>query len=188
MHIVSWSNACKPRNICGLGIPSIQALRYAFDCSLFGRIYNEPSLLSSWFFNKYCSPWKINVAGISPIWKSICGTAIKARSNFYFYVKASCPISLRWDHWCKGLCITELAYYESIFNSLHSDTLSTDLMDSNGWKLPPSCHDAVKNSILQIPIFSDLSAPCLNWFPDSGGSFKTFMHDFYKNENIIFLA
>ncbi|XP_020673441.1 uncharacterized protein LOC110093034 [Dendrobium catenatum] len=97
MHLISWVKTCKPRTKWGLGLPTFDALRFAFDCSLICRIYNYPSLLSHWLFNTYCSPWKLVTRDVSPMWKSITGTIFKAKNNFCFTTMANCNISLYWD-------------------------------------------------------------------------------------------
>ncbi|PKU75038.1 Putative ribonuclease H protein [Dendrobium catenatum] len=58
IHMVSWDRICKPKFKGGLGIPSIPALQFAYNCSTIFRMYNLSSPLSAWLFHRYISPWK----------------------------------------------------------------------------------------------------------------------------------
>ncbi|KAI0516308.1 hypothetical protein KFK09_008980 [Dendrobium nobile] len=86
---------CKPKNKGGLGIPALQAIRYAYDCPLIFRISNWESPLSTWYLSKYCSPWKPPPTTSSDMWKSICNIARHAKTNFVFKITDNSPISLK---------------------------------------------------------------------------------------------
>ncbi|KAL0911283.1 hypothetical protein M5K25_019415 [Dendrobium thyrsiflorum] len=96
------------------------------------RIYNTASLLSSWLFSNYCSPWKSPSQPSSPMWKSICDTALKAKQKFCFRVTAHSPISLRWDPWCSGSSLIDLPHHDSLLNHYSSDARLSVLYNSSG--------------------------------------------------------
>ncbi|KAI0497611.1 hypothetical protein KFK09_020843 [Dendrobium nobile] len=43
-------------------------------------------------------------------------------------------------------------------------------------------------TVLQILINSDVSIPCLKWISVNGGTFNSFLQDFYKNERFSTLG
>ncbi|KAI0488059.1 hypothetical protein KFK09_027883 [Dendrobium nobile] len=76
LHMVSWDKICLPKTKGGLGLPSLYALQYAFNCSTISRMYNGTSPLSIWLLSKYNSPWKPPLFSAFKLWKSICNTAL----------------------------------------------------------------------------------------------------------------
>ncbi|KAI0519364.1 hypothetical protein KFK09_006808 [Dendrobium nobile] len=100
LHMVSWDKICLPKDKGGLGIYSINAMQFAFNCSVILKMYNSVSPLACWLLAKYCSPWKPPHFSASKMWKSICCTAGSVKSLFQFRIYKNSPISLKWDHWC----------------------------------------------------------------------------------------
>ncbi|KAI0497959.1 hypothetical protein KFK09_021200 [Dendrobium nobile] len=107
LHMVSWDSVCKPKLKGGLGIPSLSALQFAFNCSVIYRMYNCPSPLSSWLSAHYTSPWRPYNTKASKFWISVCKTAAIVKSNFKFVITPNAPISMHWDHWCNNITIAE---------------------------------------------------------------------------------
>ncbi|PKU74516.1 Putative ribonuclease H protein [Dendrobium catenatum] len=58
LHMISWDVICRPKHRGGLGIPTVNALQFANNCSVIFRMYNCITPLSSWLINKYMSPWR----------------------------------------------------------------------------------------------------------------------------------
>ncbi|KAL0914301.1 hypothetical protein M5K25_014637 [Dendrobium thyrsiflorum] len=58
LHMVAWVNVCKPKSKGGLGLHSIPALIYGFNCSLILRFSNLDYPLASWITAKYGNPWQ----------------------------------------------------------------------------------------------------------------------------------
>ncbi|KAL0928980.1 hypothetical protein M5K25_000919 [Dendrobium thyrsiflorum] len=183
LHIVSWSNTCKPNLKGGLGLPSFQALRFSSNCSLILRLYNSASPLSSWCFTRYFSPWK-NTLQSSPMWLSICDTAIKAKANFIFQVKSDSPINLKWDHWCNGKGLLELQHHQSLLKDTPDNALISQIIHNDGWLLPDGCHPDLQAAILCVPVSCSGALNCLSWAGDHRNKrgIKIFLHDFYKSD------
>ncbi|KAL0912148.1 hypothetical protein M5K25_018101 [Dendrobium thyrsiflorum] len=58
LHMVAWENVCKPKCKGGLGLHSIPALIYGFNCSLILRFSNVDYPLAAWISAKYGNPWQ----------------------------------------------------------------------------------------------------------------------------------
>ncbi|KAL0906259.1 hypothetical protein M5K25_024737 [Dendrobium thyrsiflorum] len=84
LHMVAWVNVCKPKSKGGLGLHSIPALIYGFNCSLILRFSNFDYPLAAWITAKYGNPWQTPPRLVSPFWKAICSTADEAKVNFFF--------------------------------------------------------------------------------------------------------
>ncbi|PKU64084.1 Putative ribonuclease H protein [Dendrobium catenatum] len=56
LHMISWDTICRPKHKGGLGVHSINAIQYAYNCSVIHRLYNNDSPLSIWLKRKYSSP------------------------------------------------------------------------------------------------------------------------------------
>ncbi|KAI0527318.1 hypothetical protein KFK09_002917 [Dendrobium nobile] len=98
IHMISYDRICKPKFCGDLGIPSLAALHFVFNCSVISIMYNRGSPLSSWLIHRYYSPWRPTPNYASKFWKVVCKTAIVAKPFFNFRITASAPISLHWDH------------------------------------------------------------------------------------------
>ncbi|KAL0924204.1 hypothetical protein M5K25_005015 [Dendrobium thyrsiflorum] len=82
--MVAWVNVCKPKSKGGLGLHSIPALIYGFNCALILRFSNLDYPLAAWITAKYGNPWQSPSRLVSPLWKTICTTAEEAKVNFSF--------------------------------------------------------------------------------------------------------
>ncbi|KAL0916814.1 hypothetical protein M5K25_014354 [Dendrobium thyrsiflorum] len=146
LHLISWSNTCKPVSKGGLGIASLQALRFAVNCDIISRFYNLSSLLSIWLRARYISPWRPCSNPDSALWKSICSTAYSFKHNFSFSINADSPASIVWDHWCSG---TQLS------------SILPDISISN-WNAPSSLGGNLANFLSSVPI-SSAQIPHVIW-------------------------
>ncbi|KAI0525121.1 hypothetical protein KFK09_004512 [Dendrobium nobile] len=91
LHMLSWEEVCKPKTYGGLGLPSVQALQFAYNCSVILRMYNSDSALSKWLVYRYNSPWKPPLSLASTFWKSVCATAVASRQKFKFKIHDKAP-------------------------------------------------------------------------------------------------
>lgn len=183
--MVSWANTCKPKNKGGLGIPSLPAIRFSYDCSLILRIYKWPSPLSDWFLSMHCSPWKPPAPSSSAMWKSICCNAMQAKPNFIFKPTENCPISLLWDHWFNGECIRDNPGLNSDTILCGDHTKLDMLINSGCWNIPNIFSVAFSNSASSIPIDCGGRVNCLTWGNYPKHNFSCFMRDYYKMETDV---
>ncbi|XP_020703157.2 uncharacterized protein LOC110114575 [Dendrobium catenatum] len=154
LHMVSWANTCKPKNKGGIGLPSLHAIRYSYDCSLILRIYKWQSQLSEWYFSNHCSPWKLPAPSSSAMWKSICCSAIQAKPNLVFKATEYCPISLLWDPWLNGKCLKDVPeFYSDSILCQDFAKLNTFIYGGN-WNISSRFFDNFKNAISSISITS----------------------------------
>jgi len=94
-------------------------------------------------------------------------------------------MSLSWDHWCNGVCVNDIPHHGSFLNSYFTDALLHEIYDNGGWKLPAACHADVQTIILHILIYTDDNTPCLKWSATNGGTFNSFLQEYYKNESLV---
>ncbi|XP_020683139.1 uncharacterized protein LOC110100086 [Dendrobium catenatum] len=178
MHMIAWDKVCLPTAKGGLGIPSLSAMQFAFNCSVITRIYNFSSPLAIWLFRKYSSPWKPPHVSASKIWKSICNTALQAKSCFNFKIVPNAPISLQWDHWFNKC--TLLDHFGDVDLASLSDLTIKDIMLNNSWVLPDNFSSqlcAVFAGIREI----GCDGPYLLWKDRTSFCFKNFIVEFYSD-------
>ncbi|KAL0918306.1 hypothetical protein M5K25_010306 [Dendrobium thyrsiflorum] len=180
LHMISWDNTCKPLVYGGLGIVSLQALRFAINCGLIYRLYNSNNPLALWLRARYGSPWKPNHMPCSAFWKTICCTAERARHKFKFQILPNSPISVFWDHWCLNDSI--LAMFPELLNDPHlkpNDTLAAWVSDI-GWVPPSHLGHNTQSFIQSIPTHSEDSKH-ITWDYMNNASFKEFYNEFFVN-------
>ncbi|PKU64553.1 Putative ribonuclease H protein [Dendrobium catenatum] len=178
LHMVAWDKICLPKNKGGLGIPSISALQYAYNCSVIYRMYNVSSPLSNWLLCVYKSPWMAPPAAASKIWKSICKTALAVKHCFTFNITRSAPISLKYDHWCRNHTITE--FLGGSFQGYCPDITLNTLICGNQWVFPDSIPASLRSIIegFNIPA---TDGNCLLWKNTNSYKFKSFIDEFYSD-------
>ncbi|KAL0904023.1 hypothetical protein M5K25_026093 [Dendrobium thyrsiflorum] len=176
LRMVSWDKVCKPKNLGGLGIHSISAIQFAYNCSVIFRMYNGCSPLAAWLKIHYTSPWKPVHPHASPFWKELCKVAAGARNSFHFSITPSSPLSFYWDPWCRG---------QSIANLLQSPIADhnkevQDYTSSGNWALPLHLPDDIADMIKSILINAS-PGPCLLWNNLKVGSFSHYTKEFYSS-------
>ncbi|PKU78488.1 Putative ribonuclease H protein [Dendrobium catenatum] len=183
LHLISWRNTCKPKVAGGLGLPSLNAIRFANSCSIISRMYNFPSLLANWFFHNYSSPWKPAGCLDSPMWKQICDTALNVKRNFAFKINVGSPISLMWDHWCWGDCLSSLPHVSGLKDLFPLNSNISVIMDGTVWQIPSFISDPILSRILSIPIHQD--GAVLYWNNGKIGRYSDFLSEFYSNDTVV---
>ncbi|XP_020702855.1 uncharacterized protein LOC110114345 [Dendrobium catenatum] len=173
---LAWDKVCLPFSKGGLGISSIPALQFSFNCSLILRLYNSSSPLSSWLLNKYCSPWRPPAAVASNLWKSICFTANSAKHCFKFRITKSAPISVQWDHWYNNRNLAEFGC--SSWDHIPDIALNTIISD-DVWILPDSFPTFLKDLFAGINDIGE-EGPCLLWYDKKNYDFKNFLLEFHS--------
>ncbi|KAL0927427.1 hypothetical protein M5K25_001594 [Dendrobium thyrsiflorum] len=98
LHMVAWDNVCMPKCKGGLGLFSLPALAYGFNCSLILRLSNYTYPLADWFSVKYGTPWLPPTSNASPFWKAICCTAQAANNNFTFHMTNASGRCVKWKN------------------------------------------------------------------------------------------
>ncbi|KAI0504504.1 hypothetical protein KFK09_015456 [Dendrobium nobile] len=176
LHMLSWDKICKPKAKGGLGIPSIQALQFAYHCSVIYRMYNGSTPLSSWLLTKYRSPWKPPLVSASKLWKSITKTAAVTKHCFNFIITQNFPVSLKWDHWCHNSTLGD--YFDVDSPEIIPDIKLSELISGDSWdfydKIPQSLHLVFDG--IQIVVGS---GSCLLWNDSRKIRFKSFIDEFY---------
>ncbi|KAL0914051.1 hypothetical protein M5K25_017550 [Dendrobium thyrsiflorum] len=181
LHLISWGNTCKPVSKGGLGIASLQALKFAINCDIISRFYNLPSLLSTWLRARYFSPWRPCSNTDSALWKNICSTAFIAKHNFNFNIYADSPASIVWDHWCSGTQLTTMLRDVFLhFNNYLRDTISNWISNSK-WNAPLCLGDTLVTFLSSVPI-STLQKPHITWKDQPHSKFKDFYNGFFDRE------
>ncbi|XP_028554324.1 uncharacterized protein LOC114580555 [Dendrobium catenatum] len=183
LHLISWRNTYKPKVAGGLGVPSLNAIRFANSCSIISRMYNFPSLLANWFFHNYFSPWKPAGCLDSPMWKQICDTALKVKRNFAFKITVGSPISLMWDHWCWGDCLSSLPHVSGLKDLFPLNSNISVIMDGTVWQIPSFISDPILSRILSILIHQD--GAVLYWNNGKIGRYSDFLSEFYSNDTVV---
>ncbi|PKU86009.1 Putative ribonuclease H protein [Dendrobium catenatum] len=179
LHLIAWTKTCLPKCYGGLGLPSLDALAFAFGCSFLWRYFNSPSLVAAWFRNKFSSPWKPCLPNASKFWKGIADIALKIKDKLNFHViNENCTLSMLWDPWCHG-------------NSGLGAALSSRLIGVVGdfiidgcWSLPSQLDPSVYTSITSTPILVH-PHPQVSWNGMNLPSFKVFLMEFYSELNIV---
>ncbi|KAI0519028.1 hypothetical protein KFK09_006467 [Dendrobium nobile] len=181
IHMLSWDKICKPKACGGLGLPSLNALQHAFNCSVITRMYNSNSLFANWLINRYKSPWRPYNFSDSKFWKSICSTAQAAKPFFIFRITSSSPIMLHWDHWCHNCPLSDVPDGLSFLNLMNTELKLREFIVRNNWVLPNSIPLHLQNYISTNCIY-DNSLPCLCWYNNSPGSFSEYIKSYYIQE------
>ncbi|KAL0913267.1 hypothetical protein M5K25_016714 [Dendrobium thyrsiflorum] len=183
LHLISWDKTCKPISLGGLGIASLLALRYAFNCSTILRMYNSTSPLPCWLKTRYTSPWKIGHCNATPFWKSICYTANLAQHKFKFHISQNSPIAISWDHWSanESLSSSISAFVSSYCNS---NVVLGDWMHLTNWVLPPNLGIHLTEFITALPI-SSTGNKHITWDNSDNANFKDFYLDYFANDSTV---
>ncbi|KAL0926686.1 hypothetical protein M5K25_002930 [Dendrobium thyrsiflorum] len=181
LHLISWSNTCKPVSKGGLGIAYLPAIRFVINCDIISRFYNSPSLLSIWLRARYISPWRPCSNPDSALWKNICSTAYSIKHNFHFSINTDSPASIYWDHWCSGTqlssIIPEILRHR---NRYQRDTISDWILNSN-WNAPSSLGAPLATYLSSVPI-SSAHNPHIFWKDKPHPKFKDFYNGFFDRD------
>ncbi|KAL0913028.1 hypothetical protein M5K25_016458 [Dendrobium thyrsiflorum] len=135
----------------------------------------RPRVRGSWLFHRYVSPWKPPPSG------NVCATTCNVRNYFQFRITSNYPISLHWDHWCNGVCISELPLSQPLLDLFSPNAQLKELIIGNNLSMPATAHCSLANIITAIQIH-DSSSCCLMWKQRDDGCFNDFVSEFYKNE------
>ncbi|PKU70563.1 Putative ribonuclease H protein [Dendrobium catenatum] len=177
LHMVSWDKVCRPKNKGGLGIPSISALQFAYNCSVILRMYNVVSPLSKWFLCIYKTPWKPPPAFASNVWKTICKTAMEGKHCFNFSITQNAPISLKWDHWCHNHTIAE--YLGGEHMGYCPDYTIKSFISGSQWVFPENISPNLKTLLAGFNIVE--GEICLKWKNSSTYNFKNYIEEYYSD-------
>ncbi|XP_020694000.1 uncharacterized protein LOC110107899 [Dendrobium catenatum] len=180
LHMLSWDKICNPKSKGGLGIPSIQALQFAYHCSVIFRMYNCTTPLSIWLLTKYRSPWKAPLVSASKLWKSICKTTVDSKHCFKFSITQNSTVSLKWDHWCHNLTLGAFIG-DANLDIIHDIPLS-ELIFGNTWDLSGKIHTSHHQVFYGMQI-SDSFGACLSWNNSKNVCFKLFIDEFYSEKS-----
>lgn len=178
LHLVSWKNTCKPKNLGGLGIPSLNAIQFACCCSLIIRFYNSSSLLSDFLYGKYGTPWTPASGNVSPLWKWICKGAEKISDRLLFAYTLNCKIAMLWDPWINDSSLTSL--HANICDLIPFHAKVSDFVVEGSWNFPANLNVELVNTMNCLPI-SSVAANCITW-KDHKASFSVYIREFYKGE------
>ncbi|PKU79523.1 Putative ribonuclease H protein [Dendrobium catenatum] len=144
LHLIPWSKVIIPKEAGGLGILSIDALYFGVFCSIIGRFYNNPNLLTGWYKAKYISPMKHPPPSASRTWHRIYDTFLKVRQHLTFPVALHSTLSFFWDPWLNGNSIGEFSSVTGTEEIMLKDVFWNDL-----WHIPnhihPNFHDLIKS-------------------------------------------
>ncbi|KAI0488388.1 hypothetical protein KFK09_028219 [Dendrobium nobile] len=152
LHLISWDNTCKPRCFGGLGIQSIMAMQFAFNCCIIERFYNTRSPLIDFLLSRYYSPWKDKGSQYSKFWKNICKTAIIVRNKFKFNPKSKSKASIIWDHWCLGDSILNKFPDFQLINYCKDNDKLEDWIQNDYWCIPEYINGDIREHISSIPL------------------------------------
>ncbi|XP_020681050.1 uncharacterized protein LOC110098531 [Dendrobium catenatum] len=180
LHMVSWDKICLPKEKGGLGIYSIKAMQFAFNCSVILKMYNSVSPLACWLLAKYSSPWKPHHFSASKLWKSICCTAGNVKSLFQFRIYNNSPISLKWDHWCFNSTLGNFCGMVDNFGL--PDIMLKNIISMHGWDYSGVIPSLYHQTLSQINI-EEGEGPSLLWKEKNCFHFKLFIKEFYSDYN-----
>ncbi|KAI0519488.1 hypothetical protein KFK09_006936 [Dendrobium nobile] len=178
LHMVSWDTVCLPKQKGGLGITSIAALQFAFNCSVIQRMYNCPSPLSTWLSAQYISPWKPTTPKDSKFWINVCKTAASIKMKFKFVITPNAPISMRWDHWCSNSTLADYVGGASL-DCFTFPYLKNYISNLNG-VFSNNTPQILKNAVCSFQILESDGA-CFLWKDCAHPKFRDFVKDFYSD-------
>ncbi|KAI0488395.1 hypothetical protein KFK09_028226 [Dendrobium nobile] len=176
--MVSWDTVFKPKQKGGLGIPSLSALNFAFNCSVIYRMYNCPSPLSSWLTAHYVSPWLPHSPKASKFWISVCKTAAIVKSNFKLVITPNAPISLHWDHWCNNSTLVD--FVGGVPLDCFSYPLLKNYLSNLNWVFTDDTPMNLKTAVSSFHIH-DTSSYCLFWKDCAKAKFRNFLEDLFSH-------
>ncbi|XP_020689318.1 uncharacterized protein LOC110104512 [Dendrobium catenatum] len=176
--MVSWDNVCLPKQKGGLGIPSIAAIQHAFNCSVIQRMYNCPSPLSTWSSAQYISPWKPTTHKDSKFWINVCKTAASIKRKFKFVITPNARISVRWDHWCCNITLTE--YVGGISLDCFIFPYLKNYIFNKNWVFNINIPQILKNAVSNFKILES-EGSCLLWKDCAHPKFRDYIKDFYSD-------
>ncbi|KAL0920883.1 hypothetical protein M5K25_007898 [Dendrobium thyrsiflorum] len=181
LHLVSWNNTCKPKNLGGLGIPNLNALQFACCCSLIIRFYNYNSLLFDYLNVKYGSPWTPVSNKASSLWKWMNKVAEKISPSIQFAFTPNCTIAMLWDPWING-CTFSSIYGDNSFNIPFHAKVS-DYVEEGTWNLPVVLTSDLARNLNSFPI-NTTTTSSISW-KNHKSCFSIFIYEFYKGEEHV---
>ncbi|KAI0500544.1 hypothetical protein KFK09_018758 [Dendrobium nobile] len=123
MHMIAWNFVAQPKVKGGLGLPSFDSIYHNMACSFIFRMYNDHTLIGTWYRAKYDSVWKLPPSSASAFWKLFCRTAHRISPAISFSVHSSSNISLLWDPWCDNNPIADSFYSPALAHSWDEEPL-----------------------------------------------------------------
>ncbi|PKU83813.1 Putative ribonuclease H protein [Dendrobium catenatum] len=173
LHLIPWSKVIIPKIAGGLGIPSIDALYFGVFCSILGRFYNNPNLLSCWYKAKHISPLKHPPLSASKTWHRITETSLKIKRLLHFPVSNHSSISFLWDPWLNGTSIGETYHLPGM-----DDVLVKDFLWNDTWHFPLNMHPTIQNIINTVAIKENKD---VLWNGNAKWVFKDFTELYYSH-------
>ncbi|XP_020675220.2 uncharacterized protein LOC110094341 [Dendrobium catenatum] len=182
--MVSWKDTCKPKIYGGLGIPSVDAMHFAFCCNTVWRFFNSKSYLFGWWKGKYGSFWNSSISKRSIYWKALCDVANSILSSIKFNTTPYSTLSFLCDPWCYGQSIAErLKDFNLEIPSGHSSLTISSFITNDIWNLPSYIPFNLADVIHSVPICYGLDDCC--WAKSEKPSFKNFLKDYYVGPDVV---
>ncbi|PKU86553.1 Putative ribonuclease H protein [Dendrobium catenatum] len=173
LHLIPWSKVITPKAAGGLGIPSIDALYFGVFCSILGRFYNNPNLLSRWFKAKHISPLKHPTPTASKIWHRIIETFSEIKRLLLFPVSNHSNISFLWDPWLNGKSVGETFHLPGM-----DDALVKDFFWNDAWHFPSNIQPTIQSIINTVAIQENKD---VLWNGNAKWFFKDFTELYYSH-------
>ncbi|XP_020679888.1 uncharacterized protein LOC110097698 [Dendrobium catenatum] len=157
LHMVAWKWVARPKIKDGLGLASFESIYHNMACSFIMRMYNNYSLIGSWYRAFYGSVWKSPPASASQFRKLFCRTADCISSVISLYVKQNSNLSFLWNPWCDSKPLADKFY-----SPYYTHSKVKNFILNNNWVIPDCIPIEVKDSIVKTVIDEDCK-PSILW-------------------------